>query len=464
MVVLVWQRHRVLDLSCLGSFFLSHLVMVLSGVTAAPWLINSYFRTSFAYITWDVISDRDLLVALAVEGGGLALVLLGHIATDLLLATPTGRLEHRWGSLLRAPGRLPLGTWPIRVRLTYLVLAAGVLLLFLTRWSAFSAGLQAGYFRQEIETQYSARESMQELGRPYFLVVLNALPFLTVLLWMFYRAAPRLGRAVWAFGSVGVTSFFLFATFQKRPLVLFALTVLVAHVLAELYAGRLRLRIPLRFPTRPGFWFSQFPWRWVAIGLAFPVLLLVGFYYLSTTVAAKLGFTVGTLLTLLGIVALRLFGRLSIMPVLYAHFYPAIHPHYGLANVGLLSAIMGRRVYHDTVDVFRYFTTVDSGAGAIGALMDAFAAFGWGGWALFAFLLGAGLNALDRWLRRLPGTLLNRCFYLFMIVFVSSLSQASLSRSLSTYGGLMFLGMWVYLRITVAKAAPGASPVQQQAA
>jgi len=442
-MVCLFRAHRLLDVSCMGAFVLSHLIMAVAGLLAAPWLLSTYYRASFPYIRWDLITDGDQIRATTVIVGGLLLAILGDALADQAVLATGGRPLRRWGGLLSLPPATRLGVPVSRTVVMCVLLAAAAAAMFATRWSDFRTGLTTGYLAREIATQFSAREAIQQLGRPYYLVALSALPFTAVLLWMIARFNGRRGLRFLAAGAVALTAFFLFATFEKRPLALFAITFLTAEVTI-----RLKQRPPAVAVTP---WFRRIPTRWLWTIALVPLGMLLGFYYLSTNLAEEVGLGTDLIRGLALIVLLRLVGRLSILPLLYAHYYPLVHPHYGLSNVGVFSAVAGEPVYRDTIEVWHYFTGADSGTGAVGALMDSWAAYGWAGWATAAVLLGAAMNWLDRRLAALSPTVLNRCFYLFMIVVASTLSQASVTRCLSTYGGLVFVSLWVLFRLDLVR-------------
>lgn len=439
--VLAFRLRRILDLSCTGVFFASHFVFVLVGVLAAPWLLRSPLpASSFPFLHWDYLSDADVSRAIAIVTTGLISVAGGHLLGEAIHRS-LGGAPARWGALLAAPRpkrnrvRVPITT------IAFLGLAAGATGLALTKASTILTGIRSGYLGGDIAAQYDARFAMQDLGRVFYLTVFNAIPFLALLAFLRSReAASRIQRGgAWA--QVAIAAGLLLITFEKRPLVLFALTLFLAGVLTEVW----RKASPAQTSARA--LLSLLPWRRLGIGAGSAFIILFAFYLISTRIVANFGLGSEAVLLVAGIVVVRVFGRLAAMPLFYAHFFPAVHAFYGVDNIGLLAALTGRPVYQDTVEVYSYFSSSAQGTGAIGALTDYYAAFGWPGLIIGSGLTGLGLYLLDQWLPRLAPTHVNRTFWFMMLVFVSALSQASLARSLSTYGGAVFIALWCVLSI-----------------
>lgn len=456
--VVWWQRNRILDLTTTGAFFVSHLLFVFAGVIAAPWLIREYLPTSYGYVKWSLISSDDLIRAMVIIAGGLAWVLLGHMLGDLLLALLGRKRRAVWAFLMRRPHTLVqvVDKPKLYTGLTLALLAATAVVI--SHSASVVSGLQAMYLSSDISEFYRSRSEVSQFGLLYAILVFNVLPFLSVLAWMQYRISRSSSGFRWALVSVTFTAFFLLATFQKRPLVLYLITLLLTHSLSEIYAGRWRLRLPSRFPVSLRFWLTRLMNPRMVLALLIPFGVLIWLFMVSTSWAALSQSFSETLLTLTFVSLDRIFGRLAVMPILYAHYFPQVAPFYGISNIGKLASVFGFEYYPDTVLVLRYFSTSD-GAGAIGALMDFYSAFGWPGWAILSLLLGIILNLFDRWLYSLAPSLVNRTLWIFMMIFAYYLSQASLARSLSSYGGITFLLLWFVLKIRLRPA-----PLQSQAA
>lgn len=444
--IVLWQRARIIDVTCTGVFLLSQIVFVVVGVVASPWLLEGYMRRLFSFIKWERVTQEDLARTIVIVAGGTFIVILGSMSADAVAAI-LGRRRLAWGHLLKRPPAVAAGFSPLQLEFTYLLLVVFAVWSLGTKWDVLMTGLFSGYVGGDVAEQYSSRGSMQELGMAYYLIIFNALPFLTVTAWMLSRLRPSRTARLRARLMVAVTSVFLLATFEKRPFVLFLICLMIGHQLADIYAGRTAVHLRRSLPISPAYWLSHVPWQKLAVWVGVPFVILVGFYYLATNIAAESSSPLVTVTSLVEVTISRIFGRLAVMPILYLAYFPAIDPHYGLSNIGKWTDLAGEPYYADTVLVLRYFTGLDWGGGAIGAVVDFYGAFGWVGWATGCLGLGAALNGLDRWLQSLPPTLLNRALYLFMTIFAYYLSQASVARSLSSYGGGVFLAVWAFLRL-----------------
>lgn len=441
-IIVVWQRSRLLDLTCTGVFFISYFIFVLAGLLIAPWLMENYIRRSFYFLKLYLISDRDLSMTILVVASGLCLVLLGHMCTDVwLYGKGQFRLKRQWGFFVRRHVRITLGVSRLRLMLFFIISLSLASMMLLSKWHMILNGIKLAYWGRDVAAFYDTRIEAAGIGYFYWILVCNVLPFLSIAFWMRYRFRINLTNRFWGLLTVGTTSMFSLLLFQKRPLVLYLLILLLAHGICEIYTGRWNIKLPNHFPTLR-YWLFRIPWRKIIYGFSIPFALLVWFFWVSTSTrsfgaAALIAFN-------------RIWSRLAIMPIIYVYYFPKIEPYYGLTNIGVLARLRGTRVYPDTRKVPTYFSFSpgrEGAGGAIGALVDFYCAFGWVGFVFFCFGLGMFLNLLDRWLSSLPFTVINRTLYVFMFVFAYYLSQASVPRSLSSYGGGYFLLLWFLLSL-----------------
>ncbi len=447
--VLVLFRRRIFDLTCTGFFFISYVLFVGLGVLASPWLVDGYLQQSYYYIHWDYITPRDLNVAIATICLGLLAVLTGSYAADAV--HPRG--SARWLELLRGAARPPLGTSANLLFLIYCGLTVVAGLLLATKLPAVGSGFFEAYVRLDTEAYYSARKSVQELGLLYYLIIYNALPFCAQALFLAGRLQPlkqhRQRAMLWLLPPI----FFLVLTFEKTALVLFLLLSGITLMLARFYTGRARLDPAASFSLRR-FWSTlRRMWRylWLPLTAALAVLMLL--YTLTTDSIADQASTLAVAGKALAVVVDRICLRLAVTPLMYVHYFPQVEPFYGLSNVGKLTFFTGTEYYPDTQKVLYYFTDLEEGGGAIGSLTDFFSAFGWPGLLLGGFSLGVTLRTADRWLRILPATVLNRILWLYLLYVAWYLSQASVFRCLSSYGGGVFLGLWLLLSLARNRSA-----------
>lgn len=445
LLFVLWQRRRILSLSCTGIFFLSHFVFVLIGLLAIPWLIEDYLVESYGDVNLSLIDQSDITNTIILIVTGLALVFLGNVFVGMIKFFMTGRPERdRRGKLLWSvePIDLYIRLDVIRARLKSFFIAALLLTLFLLAadWRAVLEGIRNSYYMFEVEAFYKARAEVGSAGRLYFILVFNALPFLSITYWMFFRIEKGAGNKAWALFMILASAILLLLTFQKRPLLLYLITLFASEILARMATGYSARSIK----TTNIFSIIGTFWKSISFYLAFVFLIAIGFFYISTNIEDFWH---------IGIVVIdRIVMRLALMPVFYVHYFPNVEPHYGFTNIGIFSSLLGFEKYADTVVTASYFSRVaesEGGSGAIGALVDFYGAWGWPGFILCCFCLGMLLRFLDKWLSLLPPTFLNKSLYLFMLVFVYYLSQASFFRSLSSYGGLTFLALWFLLKTTL---------------
>lgn len=445
-IVGVLRANRLFDATCIGAFFWSHAVFVVVGVLALPWLIDQpMIRLSYPFLHWESITDADLRRVIIVAPGGVLLVLLGYTFAESVHRS-LGAVPLRWGALFRdswsiSPLVSNLRVWAVTLPC---ILVAGSSLA--TQMGALQSGILAGYIGGDIAAQFASREAVQSLGRAFYLIVFNALPFLAVLGWLQYRLLPSATSRTTAFLLFGMSLVFLISTFEKRPLVLLLLTMAFVQAVSE-YHRRLgpKTQPAVRGTNHAG----RVPWVQLGLGLGFPLVVLAAMYLLSTNIVKDYGLSLSAAGSLMGMVLLRIFGRLAVMPLFYVHYFPNLHAHYGVSNIGLIAKALQTPLYQDTREVWAYFTDIDVGSGAIGAVTNFYAAYGWSGWLIGCLTLGLTLYACDRWLASLSPTSLNRTLWIMMLVFVSTLSQASVPRALSTYGGMVFLLLWAVLGIKV---------------
>ena len=446
-LLVLTQRRLLLSLSAIGIFFASHVVLVAAGLVAAPWLVDTYLPLSFPYLRVDFISERDVAKAIVLVIGGMALVVLGYrLAMAASLGSirsvpPASLLDHRYpliGTGIR-PAALLLSAFAA------LLIVTGTLLAELP---TIQAAIASGF---EGETYYQARFVLDQHGRLFAYAALNVLPFL----------AACVAGATWlkgrhtliAYAAICTSVVVSILTFKKIPLLNQLLSLIGTWYVV--YANRRQWRLTdsndvlILTKTR-----KALPRRPLVLILGAFVLFAAGSYYLVS--GGGLSFSLA-----LGFAVERVFSRLTMTNLMYAHYFPDIEGHYGLRNVGFLADLLGTRLYEDTVATYQYFLRLDfaEGSGAIGALTDFYAAFGWSGWLVLSLLLGVVLYILDRFLGSLQPLLINRVFHIFVLITVTFLAQASVFRTLSTYGGGILVLLWLFVgthgRLRPVSGQPG---------
>ena len=158
-IVLIWQRKRVLELSCTGIFLGSYVLFVLFGVLASPWLIDDLLPLVFSYVRWKEIGANDLATAICVVAGGLGLVLVGSVAMDMARTRVVGE-RHRPVDPRGRSGRVVCGYSKMRLYALCVASVGATVWLFRMQWQVFVEGVFSGYLAGRITELYAARESM----------------------------------------------------------------------------------------------------------------------------------------------------------------------------------------------------------------------------------------------------------------------------------------------------------------
>lgn len=441
--LLLVRRKLLLDFSCTAVVFFSYVTFVCVGVLLAPWLVtNDYIKLSYSWCNFDLITESDLIVAIGVVLVGLVMFIVGHFYLDTILMQSAQR---EWGGLLRRSIHSITAESNVKLRLAFVSMLLVSSLILSTEYDAVISGL-AAFFTNNVAVWYDARIRIGELGRLYFILIFNGLTFCSVALWLQYKFESTLSNRTWAYFAAMTTFVFLFLTFQKRPLLIFLICLFFANLTGGVYSDKFKMwmaHLPnLKNILSPSLLRKSLVFSFLLFGI------LVLFYKLTMD-EAPIEF-------IMAVTFDRIFGRLSIMALMYSHYFPLVEPHYGLSNIGLFSSLLGTDLYMDTIEVPKFFDNfwTGEGSGAINALYDFYGAFGWYGVIFGSFGLGIIMNMLDRWLLSLPASCINRALYICMLVFSYHLSQASVPRSLSTYGGAFFLLVWFMFKVRLSDDSP----------
>lgn len=440
--VLISQRRLLFSWNAIGVFWITNLIFVYIGVLFLPWL-HSLFGEGvwFSGIDFSRITDENIQWSIILTiGGGMAVLIFYKFAHILfgkkivLGATPslsdqTARpLFHG----LRTRRLLIVSIFPLLYAIAYVLLHR----------SDFISGVNLGMLLGDPELVIAARRETTR-NYLYVLLVYNLIPFLGVALWLrFYWEKATLAKFYTYFYNF-CAAVLLTLTFQKRPLLIFLIALLAAHlwmhVKVELKSEkRNRFKLGGIIPIRKIIWYGS---------VLFGILIIL---YLAQTQIGRSGEElIDTVIMLSGIIVIRIFGRLATEPSMVVHYYPAIEPFYGFKNIGLLSYIFGFKIYQANEALFDYFYPRIHIAGssvAVPALMDFYGAFGVPGWVAGTMLLGFMLYGIDVFLARRENNACNILLKIFMFVFVYYLSQSSLPRALLGYGGGFFVFLWWLLR------------------
>lgn len=439
-IVLILQRRVLISWSMIGAFFVTNLIFVNIGILLLPWTIP-YLPVWLPRLKFSLLSQRDYAIGIVLAIGGVLLVLLFYQISHFVFSR--GKLVVKAPNLLavsRNTDHIPLGfNYSRLIKLSAAALFAAFTWLafhlpFIVR--GFVEGMMAGRPNVVIEARYVAASYY-----PYVLLVFNIIPFFAIALWVLSQQSNDARLKSYGVFYCLSAAFLLLAVFQKRPLILFLVCWLIAHLWSKYSSG---------FSVRK--WYGQRPKRKqnyiqaIFYGAILFAILLV-LYYGQTTIGRVGNQSIlETIWTLTGVSVIRIFARLASPPPLYVHFFPNVDPFYGLSNLGLLGRLFGYTVYRDTSAIFTYFTGGQTGNAAASTLIDLYGAFGMKGWVIGSALVGIMLHRMDVWIHRMPVSVGTLTLTIFMFLFVYYLSQASVARSLMGYGGAIFVVLWFVLK------------------
>lgn len=444
LTICIVGRKRLFTLTAIGIFFLTHVALLLVGLLAMPWLLDEYLPFSFPYLHIEYFRDQDLSKAIILVGGGVLIALGGYFLTERI-SVQANRPKKNCSLLDFAGPLMRIGT-PFQALLAlYLLAVAFVMANLAQEFSSIAQAVISGF---EGETYYQARLAVESHGRWFAYVALNIIPYLCACIaGSYWLTGNRRGLT---FGCIFIAFAIAILTFKKTVVFYQIMTLLGTWYVVDVNRRRWLL------DTRRSYWrLLQKPFQLRALPAALVIILafifIAGSYYLVAGGGLSPLFAVGFAFE-------RVFSRLTVMALIYAHYFPDIGGHYGLSNVGLISEALGNTTYDDTIITLQYFEVVRNidGSGACGAIIDFYAAFGWSGWAVLCFILGCVLYMIDAFFAQRPGHITEKVFHIFVLASLTYIAQASIFRTLSTYGGLVVLGLWYLLRQLMPRAEPHA--------
>ncbi|HYS52863.1 MAG TPA: hypothetical protein VER58_03735 [Thermoanaerobaculia bacterium] len=436
LVVAVWQRRLLFSFSCIGAFFITNVIIVLTGVISHP-----FFPTAVDYSGVDLSLFVDSTVAKAIvlnAGGALGIVLVYQL-THLIIV---GRFVTRRPNVLAGPATTRLGLSVVRTVIASLAILLFVLVFVVRNGSILSAGILKGLM---LGRDLYVIEMRRTIGENYLtmLVLLNCVPFIGVALWLAarHRSAPLLYVFAVLYNVVALAALIL--TFQKRPVLLYLIALSIAEVWCSVYRRRkVGMRRKLTVATIR---------RRALIALVAVFCSLMGLYYAHSAFARGSEDEAPSFFHSVSILALvsakTIVYGISLPAIMHVHYFPAVEPYYGIWNIRMVSNLTGHPLYKNNIPVFEYFYHQTGGSVAIPALMDFYGAFGLIGWGFGVILLGVLLERLDWWLLHLRPTASRTLLAIFLFWFAYYLSHASLANSLLGYGGGIFVALWLFVSV-----------------
>ena len=431
-------------------------MFVLIGVLSIP-LFADLAAWRFSMYKLGLLTDDDLKRTIILNVWGAGLVLGAYHMTHLMFKG--GCVLRKGPNLLGLdPSIDQLGFSPTRLLAIATIALLGSIVYAAGNAPLIVAGIQA-LFAGSPEGLLEAR---YQVGDNYLFIlsVFNVLPFLGVALQLAQRLQRERKLRMLALLFNTCTGALLLLTFHKRPLLVFLCSLLLANVVT---AGARAKRTPGRAGLvevsdrgrRQGW--RSLPRIGAYVVTVFVVLLVL--YQLQTravTSVEDIQDAVVGIGALSGIAATTILAGQAIPAALLTHYYPALEPHYGLSNIGLVARLFGFDLYRPAYDAFDYFSVLETGTpnvdrieGSLAspALMDLYGAFGLVGWAFGAIALGFALNRIDAAIVRLRPDAGRSLLSIFVFVSAYYLSNASVANTLLGYGGAIFVLLWFMLRM-----------------
>ncbi len=428
--VLVFKK-LIFKWNVFGVFFVSTIIFSTIGILIFPFA-KDYFLRVFHTFKLGLVTDEQIIKTQILAVGGLLLVLYSYVLGLSLFYRKVKSIDH---FKIKTPIQSNLS----RVNFDFSLVLIG---LFLTiylfvKQEVLITGIFDGLLGRQPDALLIARRGITS-NYLYVIIVYNLLPFLTaVSLYIYMRKRILLNRIM--FFSLFLFSFFLILLlFQKRPLIIFLMSLVLSAYVFRKYL------LPKRVKVKKVRSKKASRRRYIVIGISlFSLLLLL--YYSGTTYQFENLFQAVT--TLSEVVLTRVFGRLSLPAFFYVHYFPEVGPHYGLTNIGMLSNVFFFEHFPDTKTLFNFYSkNPKNGSLAINSIFDFYGAFGYFGFVLGNLFLGAILCLIDVFLNKLEKNGINIIFIVFCFVFAYYLSQASLARAFMGYGFVFFALIWMFLQ------------------
>ena len=265
------------------------------------------------------------------------------------------------------------------------------------------------------------------------IAVYNLFPATSLVSLLLYKKNRNFRHAV-LFGSLSLfTSFALIATYQKRPFMVFLIAIGILWKFGDRVSGDYRQAYGvLTAITR----------QWWSFVLLFFVISIFYYFYTTYRFSGDDPYQVAADVT--AAVSTRIVGRLSLPAAMYVDYFPSQSDFYWFTNVGLLASITNATHYPDSQIVFSHYSISPlNGSVAASVFTDA---YGQGGLA-WVPVVGTVVAFVLLFLRSLfslaasgpPRALL----FIFCLIFIYYLSQASLFRAILGYGGLIYFAVWL---------------------
>ncbi|PTX60429.1 oligosaccharide repeat unit polymerase [Kordia periserrulae] len=424
-------RKMIFKWNIFGIFFIATCIFSIIGILMFPFM-RMYAGRTFWTFKLELITNQDVFRTQMLAVGGLLLVLYSYVFGLVLMYRRVECINH-----FRIKNPIKNNLSKVNFYFMLLCIFLFLLVYLIIKRNVLISGLFDGLIGRQPVALLESRRGITS-NYLYVVITYNLLPFLTMVSLYLMMKKKTLSARMLFIGLFTVSFILILLLFQKRPLILFLLSLFLSAFVFKKYITIKKKRV--RTPQEK----RKLRRRAILIGLSlFSLLLLL--YYSATTYRFNSVFE--GVSTLTEVVLTRVFGRLSIPAFCYVHYFPSVEDHYTITNIGMFSKIFNYELYPDSKVLFNYFSRNEKeGSLAINSIIDFYGAFGYYGFFIGNIILGFFISGLDAFLNRLEKNNINIIFIIFCFIFAYYLSQASLARSLLGYGFFFFVITWVFLQ------------------
>ncbi|MBC8755333.1 oligosaccharide repeat unit polymerase [Kordia sp. YSTF-M3] len=424
-------RKMIFRWNAFGIFFIATCIFSIVGIMMFPFM-KLYAMRTFMTFKLEMITDQDVFRTQMLAVGGVLIVLYAYVFGLLLMYKRVECIDH---FKIESPIKNNLSK--VNFYFILIFISCFLLIYLLIKRNILISGFFDGLIGRKPEALLISRRGITS-NYLYVVITYNLLPFLTIVGLFLMMKKKTLASRLLFIGLFSVSFLLILLLFQKRPLILFLLSLFLSAFVFKKYINIREKRVRTAKEKK------KLRRRTMIIGASlFSILLLL--YYSATTY--KFDNIFEGVWKLTEVVLTRVFGRLSIPAFCYVHYFPAVDDHYALTNIGMFSKIFRFELYPDSKVLYEYFTRNNKeGSLAINSVLDFYGAFGYTGFIIGNTIMGLLLSALDAFLNRLEKNNINIIFIVFCFVFAYYLSQASLARSLLGYGFFFFMIAWLFLQ------------------
>lgn len=424
-------RKLIFNWNVYGVFFISNLIFSLIGIILFPF-IKEYVVVTFWTFKLNLITDYVIIKTQIIA---LSAVLISLYSYAFIMFVKFNKIK----CINHLEIKNPIENNISNINYYFLLLIIGIFLFFylIINRDIIYDGFFKGLIGRDPAILLSSRRRITS-NYIYVIITYNLLPFLTIVALYMSMSYKSLLNKFLFYSILTISVILILLLFQKRPLILFLLTLIISSIVFRKHVKKKKLKV--KKPKTK----KQIRKKIITYGIALFALLMI-LYYSSTNY--KFENIVQATIKLTEVSLTRVLGRLSMPSFLYISYFPDIDGHYGLRNIGMLSKILGFEIYGDTKILFKYFGKHNlDGNVAIGSIIDFYGGFGYYGVLFGSMLIGSFLGILDILLNKLKKNSSNIIFIIFCFIFGYYLSQASFARSLMGYGFFFFTITWLFLQ------------------